>query len=296
MPQVVGDGGGDSDAADLAFEYNDTAVASTAGTITFRLTYEPVEESLHVRWGELNVSAAYFTLDGQTVIINDPHIHVGDEFTAAYAYYPTEEEFVESFTLRGYTGGQADSSVPLPGGTEVGDTMVVIVINQRGWAATISDTRLHLVDSRPGVTWGGSVNSAEVWMGTASDLSNLASSAPSSWPLVFIFTFAEQFADTSHAATMDVGGAGAAMALPTLSVSSALLILVNNNDTVVGQAPATSAAGYTLLANQLGVQYQTWSVYGYIGDPPTPSGVTGGYTAGDIGNGSWALAIGVTGL
>ena len=61
MPQLVGDGGGDSDAADLAFEYNDTSTATTAGTITFRLTYEPVEESLHVRLNELNVSAAYPT-------------------------------------------------------------------------------------------------------------------------------------------------------------------------------------------------------------------------------------------
>jgi hypothetical protein len=93
---VGGDAGGDGN--ERLWEYDDRGTVTVAtGTQLFRLSHEPFEESLVVRWhprgrGGLPVLSESFTVEDQTVIITDPGIlAVGDEFSFQYEYEETED-------------------------------------------------------------------------------------------------------------------------------------------------------------------------------------------------------------
>lgn len=103
---VGGDDGGDAEGdAGIAFENGDRLVAVGSGTVTFDLTYEPIDGSLHVRWNGIDQPPSEWSLDGQTVTIPDPTalIDAGDLFTAAYAYYLSDVEEAPDIITPGVT-------------------------------------------------------------------------------------------------------------------------------------------------------------------------------------------------
>lgn len=96
-PLLVGtDEGGDGN--ERLWEYDDRGTVTVAtGTQLFRLSHEPFEESLFVRWhpdgrGGVPVLSEDFEVEDQTVIITNPGVlAVGDVFSFQYEYEDTED-------------------------------------------------------------------------------------------------------------------------------------------------------------------------------------------------------------
>lgn len=293
-PIVGGDSGGDG--TTYEWQWDDRYTVTATGTQTVTLTYAPVEESLFVRWhpdGRASVgdlTNEHFTVDGQTVTIADSGIFaIGDEFSFQYQFDPgTSEEL--TITARGYTADYTTDPNPLPAGTKPGDTILVIVMNQRGWQSTMTDDRLSLVASSPAYHWGGT--SAEIWMGTATHLGDIDVTSPATWPRAAVITF-DQYMVADGSSVVD-SGTPVSLTIPVLPKTAALLVLTQNNDTVTGIAPSTTATGWVPVVAAAGTGYQMWGIFAYVGDSPTPSGTTySGSGTGDGGNGSAAFTVGV---
>jgi hypothetical protein len=150
-PEIVG-GSGEGDDTQYEWEWGDRLTVTALGTQSFRLTYEPVEESLVIRWhpdgkGPITQVNERWSLDGQIVTIPDPggDIAVGDMFSAQYQYEPTE--IVDgALTLVGTgTAYATNPTLALPAGSQVGDFIVITTIT-----GTISDGRVSLLAGHDG--------------------------------------------------------------------------------------------------------------------------------------------------
>lgn len=77
---------GDPNASGTLFKRDAMTVAAT-GAQTFPLTYEPIQDSLHLRWEPINLDDTAWTRAGKIVTIPTPnYFEVGDVLTAKYAY------------------------------------------------------------------------------------------------------------------------------------------------------------------------------------------------------------------
>jgi hypothetical protein len=100
---VGGEAGGDSN--ERLWEYDDRYTVTALGTQLARLSHEPFEESLFVRWhpdgrGGLPITSEFFTVEGQTVIIPSTGLlAIGDQFSFQYEYEDGEDaldfEFID---------------------------------------------------------------------------------------------------------------------------------------------------------------------------------------------------------
>jgi hypothetical protein len=244
-PIVGGDGGGDD--TTYEWQWDDRHLVTATGTQRPVLTYEPVEESLVVRWhpagrGGLPITNEHFTVDGRVVTIPDPGVlAVGDQFSFQYQFDPVLSDAGDAFagmTLRDVTSYYNPSGHPtslaLPGGTQVGD---LIVLGTVGFLDVVTDPRLAQVD-------------VDTWVGVATDLTPvLVTSGANYW--------------AAEIATFDVGGAA-----------------VGNIGATVG---TSTPAGLPVVAGQGGIAVIT-SGFGLInGSSGLPSG---GYSsAGGSGPG-----------
>lgn len=298
-PHGLGDGDEEDDeVADVLFDDTDTFTATAAGDQTFTLSFLPAEGSVHMAWGGLWQPHTEFRVDYETGVVNIPDtpngsIKAGHVFDFRYAHYGDTyvPEPLTGFTLRGVFEGHPTSPLPLPSGTQVGDTIIFIVMNAYGTATTTTDTRLTKVADLPNPSWSG-VTSGEVWIGKATDLSNIAATASVANPMCVVVTLVEHTAVTAHASA-SAFGAGT-LALPTVAQDAVLLVSTVNNSTVPGGAPVTSATGYALIAKDTGPSgFQMWSVFGFIGSSPSPSGSIA-IVSGDAAAGFLSVAIGVT--
>jgi hypothetical protein len=65
----------------------DLMTVTATGAQTFPLTYEPIADSLHLRWEPINIDDTAWTRAGKVVTIPTPnYFEVGDVLTAKYAY------------------------------------------------------------------------------------------------------------------------------------------------------------------------------------------------------------------
>lgn len=289
---VLPDDAEEDDPDDLIqFENRDSASCSGSNaSIKIGLAHVPEDGSEQVFYNGTPLKRTDWSrTDTVLTIPGEPWFRSGKVAWVDYAYYDDgEPDALSSFTLRGAVSGNANLPRPLPTGTATGDTILLLVMNQRGWDATVSDSRLSLVASLADPSWG-TAYSAQVFMGRATDLSDIAITAPSSWPKATVLTFAEAMAVSGTAQTSSVTTSD--LALPTISAGTALLVATQNNDTITGLPP--TVASWTASADAGAVSnYQEWSVYTYIGAAPTPAGVSVSH-GGDAASGKWALVIGV---
>lgn len=182
MPQVVGGGSGGGEDDEIAWEWGDRLVVTATGTQVKRLTYEPIEESLFVRWhpdggAGLPVTDEDFTLDGQLVTIPDPgYFTPGEDFFSFQYQYVIGEDAPEPSYLGITTPGTFDSGTkqqafPIPGGVVAGD---FLVLSLRGQVApgggemidglSCADPRMTLVYTATGMN-GSQPIIEKIWVG-----------------------------------------------------------------------------------------------------------------------------------
>lgn len=161
-PLVGDDGGGDT--AEYPWEWGDRGTVRATGTQRFRLSHEPREESLFVRWhpdgrGGLPLTNEKFSLDGQVVTIPDPGILVvGDQFSFQYQYEEGDDVLemeLVSCTQGSFAGTQLTFDI-VGSGAQAGDFLVVTtrgVVAPGGGditlGATCADSRVSLAYSAP---------------------------------------------------------------------------------------------------------------------------------------------------
>lgn len=174
------DGGEDDDLDEvISFWNTDRVAAKSAGTITLLLTYEPLDGSLHIRWNGIDQPPAEWRLDGRVVTFTDPHIHVGDVLTAAYAYIEPDaatSTSLESLVLRGVT----THTGALPVETQVGD--FVVVATRGGFDSSIvtfDDPRFPMLNT-PGTE-------GKVYAGVATDIDPLVRTSGTGYVVVASF-------------------------------------------------------------------------------------------------------------
>ena len=152
--------GGDGTSA-YEWQWDDRGIVTATGTQHIGLTYEPIEESLVVRWhpngrGALTLTNEHYTLVDRTVIITDPgFLAVNDQFSFQYQFDPTVESD-ETFELVASLTGQPDlagtwgtTSIPISDlaehGAGVGDFFVVAISGPVAGSPVVSssDSRIE---------------------------------------------------------------------------------------------------------------------------------------------------------
>lgn len=272
---VGGDAGGDTgDDNEILFENADRTTASTAGTVTLVLTYEPIEGSLHIRWNGLDQPPAEWTLDGQTVTFVNSHIHVGDVLTAAYAYYPTEDSAPEAATasLRGTnsasgSNGPALTGLALPAGTVLGD---LIVVSAPG-SVTITDSRLSSVGNG-------------MWIGWATNLTDLAATDPggfgSHWSIACMTLITNAVGWTASVLTQYLGlSDGQTFTVPVVSeVAASVCGILNGHAVVAGRCltPLGYTAGVGSDSSLVQTRVDFWTSGSLNSSPTGPATFSGG--------------------
>jgi hypothetical protein len=239
-PQLVGDDSG-ADGLDNPWEWGDRLTVTGGGQQTFTLTYEPVPESLVIRWHP-NGRAPIIQIDerwslsGQIVTIPDPggDIAVGDVFSAQYQYLPQEADSFDPATvlLRGEShnsggNGPGLSNLALPLGTQPGDLLFLEGGGNTGALFTVTDSRLTQIS--PGV-WIG-------WVTSADPIGVSAVGAFGNFWSVAAATFSTNASGwgTPAASTVTSVTDGSSVAIPQISgIGAALCGIRDNHDTVAG--------------------------------------------------------------
>lgn len=152
----------DEDTNQIAFWDADEATAVDAGPVSFDLTYSPVPGSLHVRKNGLDLAPSEWSLVGKTLTITPSAsvvIRAQDQFTTAYAYYPTDEivELAAAITFLGYSPGTTNAwTIPAEAVEAVEGCLLVAVgmvaeekdVTPNGWTLVgESGTVTHQGDS-----------------------------------------------------------------------------------------------------------------------------------------------------
>lgn len=254
---VDGDVGNDGDADEAEWWDEDRFVVTEAGTVTWLLTYVPIQESLLIRWhagggaGIAQISPENWTLgdDGRTVTILDPDgvLEVGDFFSAQYQFLDVVNDdppdpIPASLTVIGATHvGYTSSSIPLPTGTEEGDLLVVVVAGDAG--STCSDARITTqhVDSGNGYVVGygyadGSGDPVAVSMGTGGPTHSCRAELAA-------FRVTGEVHDRGYTARN--GGATSSIVMP--SDDMGILVLVGEGNTVPGPFDDDSTGNWTTV-------------------------------------------------
>lgn len=240
------DDGGEDDYEEptILWEWSDRLVVTTAGQQTFRLSHEPIDESLTIRWhpegkGGIVQTDEGFIVNGQTVTILDRggDVQPGDVFSAQYQYEEGESSD-SALTLVGT--GQVYASNPalaLPAGTQTGDFIVITTVT-----GTTSDPRVSLLADHNGTglahfyTYVGTVTSLGDF--TCTGGMTLASWAVFHAPQVTL----------SPAAV--VGPSSAAFALPSVAARHAIVVGGSRNG-LVGSTMTLPAGYSTAVDNAL---------------------------------------------
>lgn len=160
--QLVGDDSG-SDSTVYEWEWDDRGVVAASGAQLFTLTYEPVDESLFVRWhpdgrGAVALTNEHFIVDGRRVYIADSGVFVpGDQFSFQYQHDPGLADDTPSIEFIGATTAQHSiSSIAVHPNAQAGD---LLVLASAAWtSASSSDPRLT-----GGVTLVGSPGALVKW-------------------------------------------------------------------------------------------------------------------------------------
>lgn len=191
--QIVG-GEGDGDPGDSVIgEDGDRLTLANLKTQTWRLNYDPISETVHVRWhlgghgGLPLVRTDHWNIDEDDNVITITAdqlaamgAQVGDVFTAQYLRLEGEQgpdeinPSVVGHTAPGDWDSTADTTTfDMPDGTVENDTLV---LTARGWVApgggeltdavSCSDPRMTLVFSATSLN-SGHVVVESVWVGTA---------------------------------------------------------------------------------------------------------------------------------
>lgn len=241
---------GDDDTTALAAINTDRVTVTTAGIVTLPLTYVPLDGSLHVRWDGDDLHPSEWTMSGQSVVYADPHLHVGDVLTAAYFYYPSDvpgAPLAATVTSRAttpgiYAWGTFSSSggsgppIPLPGGTQVGDLIVVAAIS--AGAIAISDPRLTFVGNN-------------MWVGWATNLADIPVTLGSPWYAITCDTFATDASGwTAAQVTSNPSlSVGSTIATPVVSGVSAAICAGTATIFSFGSCAIGAPTDYTNVAN-----------------------------------------------
>jgi hypothetical protein len=167
--ELVGEESGSDGDADPQWEDGDRLVVTATGQQVWRLSHEPIEESLFVRWHPRGLTHAgvpwpneHWSLDEQTVIIPDSTnlLEAGDAFSCQYQYLDTLTEPAAFLWATSVAGDHTE--IPMVGATEAGDWLV-LVMSARVTAAPTDDRF-----TAPGFTdTMGGFGAAGVWIGTA---------------------------------------------------------------------------------------------------------------------------------
>lgn len=132
-PTLVGGADNGGDGTTYEWQWDDRGTAKAAGTQVFTLTYEPVEESLFVRWHPGGIANAGLPVTNERLSVNGRQVSIADsgfyaandafsfqyQFDPALAVEPASVLFVgKTEVLAGTT------SIALPAGTQVGDLLI----------------------------------------------------------------------------------------------------------------------------------------------------------------------------
>lgn len=283
----------------ILFRNVDTVTATGPGTLTFPLSYEPIDGSLQVWWGGVPQPPTEWTLNGSTVTIPDPdsRIAAGRKFTAYYAYNDVEADVptLDAITFRGLSKTIGALSTPVPAATQVGDTLLVIMVNLNGTIdAACTDSRVTEVDSAL-MTSPRTTHFSRVYMGTATTLADLNFTGPSPGNdlTVFVLAFAEPMTATSHAGTDSANTTP--KAAPAVASSAALCVATQANNVTSGGSPVISGTGWTAVSDSGSNGNLTEFAVAKFLDTlasTTPAGTVSMGT-GDGTKGFWVLTIGV---
>lgn len=269
-PQLVGEDGGGEGGTERLWEDGDRLVVTALGTQTFRLTYEPVEESLVIRWhpdgkGPLTQISERWTLDGQIVTIPDPggDIHVGDMFSAQYEYEDVDATD-GPLVLVGYgTAYDTNPTFSPPAGSQVGDFIVIGTIT-----GTISDGRVGLLGDHDGT----GIAHMYHYAGTLTSLGSFAVTGG-----ISLVTWAVFRAPAVAASPAAVVGPGSTMpGIPSVTTPHGLIIATDRGG--LTDATLSLPAGYTQVVNNALLVHARQAI-GYwdsaAGEASTASPVTG---------------------
>lgn len=292
--QLVGDDSG-GDADEIMFENGDRATATTAGSITLALTYEPIEGSLHIRWNGVDQPPTEWSLDGQTVTFVNSHIHVGDVLTAAYAYIDGDEAADgATLILRGSTASYGASDNPgltglaLPAGTEIGDLIVVSHQGDTGIPAhlTITDPRLTAI----GIT---------THIGFATTLADIAVTAvggPGSiWSIACVTFQTNAVGWTAAVTSSDTLSNGGLLSVGSVAGVSAAVCAISDAHSVIDgtcNGPTGFSAGGGSSSGKSHARVDYWTTTTAPVDSASPVG-TSLFSGG--GGPAWATVIGLIG-
>lgn len=290
MLEVGGSADGSADGAtDRVLFKIDTFTVSDPGTQTFTLTYEPMDDSLHVYWDGVE-QEDFFTLDGQDVTLLDPSevMESGDRVVAKYAYLdsgiepdivdpdddPPPEPGVVEFIGATIIDEDSCASVVLPVGVQAGDLLVVtfsfFTFNGGDGPyfvdVTDLDARLTLVES---FEKGGVDGRAFVAVGTFDGNTS---------PLAFTGAPAGDMIVAAYRGVSYSGSHGSAEdgVTPTVSSANNAIFCVMASGPF-GGATVVAPTGYTTDRASGGGQAQV-SVGTWTSESPTdsPSGTYGG--------------------
>lgn len=241
-PLVGGDGEGDDTDASIIGEDGDRLTLTHLGTQTWRLSYLPIAETIHVHWHpgagagvEWKRGEHYHIDDDDQVItiyasaLAAAKALVGDVFSAQYLRLEGEQETEPPVVFKGEataegTGSPPGSPLALPGGTDVGDLVVIA-----GAGITVTDPRFTQVDP-----------DATKWVGNATDLSDIAYTNVGFHWCIAVAVFSE---GTASGFASDSGNTTPGT-LPQITSLGLAIVAVSAS----GSGPIGTPAGFTLRA------------------------------------------------
>lgn len=147
----------DDNTNQIAFWDADEAIAVDTGPVSFDLTYTPIPGSLHVRQNGLDLAPSEWSLAGKTLTITPSAsvvIRAPDQFTTAYAYYPTDEivEPAADITFLGYSPGTTNAWL-IP--AEAVEGCLLVAVGMVAEEKTVTPNGWTFVGESPTVTHQG---------------------------------------------------------------------------------------------------------------------------------------------
>lgn len=249
------DGGGGEDNA-LVGEDGDRLVLTSLGTQPWTLSYDPVPETIHLRWHPDGGAGVPWARGDQYTIDDDDRVvtitaetlaangcEIGDVLSAQYLRAEGEQEAVadsaiEALSPRGFSlMVSMPTTIPLPTGTQVGDLIVALcatALNVSGGhgGGYIDDPRLTQVG------YG-------MWAGIATDLNPVVYANPAGDRMAgAVGTFAAGVYPGA-AGTTGPGPVGiASLAVPTPAGTAAVMGFIEENPNGFGGSLDSWPAGY----------------------------------------------------
>jgi hypothetical protein len=259
--------------------FQDSKTTTGTGTQTLTLSNLPISGSEHVYWNGNFQAESQWSRSGKVITIPDASslIEVGDFLECKYAYLPSDQTpdpppvdvEITALNVRGTnTLVSGWSSIPLPAGTVLGDLLVLSVDGGVSSNPVVNDSRFVSIGSSILVA---ADQYAQVFVGFATDLSDIASSASGPWSAAAVVAYVGS-AVLGPAA--NIAATGGSIVLPSIASTFAVMGY-GGSSSVVAMGGAYTPTGWRKDAQAL-TNFSQAQIFSYSGPAPTQSSTHNG--------------------